>query len=92
MANGEGRQAGGERVVLLVCIECGWERTLEAGASPPAGLSCDRCGNEVFRRFEDPAVPGGARAEFRAETERDLDPTDPAGDATPGDLRELDAP
>jgi DNA-directed RNA polymerase subunit RPC12/RpoP len=101
MAANEGRGAGagggegGEReteVVLLVCLTCGREYAFEGGETPPAGLACEKCGNMVFRTFEDSAELDEARAEFRDETERDLATDDPAGEATRQDLHDLNNP
>jgi DNA-directed RNA polymerase subunit RPC12/RpoP len=95
MATGE---AGGERedgeegpveVLLLVCMNCGREYQFEAGEDPPEDLECEKCGGEVFRRFDDAAVPNEAQAEFREETERDMSPDDAEGDATRADLHDL---
>jgi DNA-directed RNA polymerase subunit RPC12/RpoP len=84
---GPGNESGG--VLLLVCMTCGREHQFEAGESPPGDLKCEKCGSEVFRRFEDAAVPNEAQAEFREETERDLAPDDAEGDATRVDLHDL---
>lgn len=92
MAKDEAREGRGGDVVLLVCIECGREEQFEGGEEPPSELTCEKCGNQVFRRFEDSAAPDEARAEFRESTERDLATDDPAGDATTGDLLDLDTP
>ena len=92
MAKEDDRERSGTEVVLMVCVECGREVQFEGGEEPPADLTCAKCGNQVFRRFDDVAVPGEARAEFREETERDLDTDDPAGDAEPGDLLDLNNP
>lgn len=91
MAEREQRDTGAADVVLMVCIECGTEHELEDGESA-AGLTCAKCGGEVFRRFEGTASPGEAAADFRDATERDLDTDAPAGDATPGDLHDLNNP
>lgn len=92
MAGDEGRGADATDVVLMVCIECGTEYQYEGGETPPADLVCEKCGSEVFRRFEDTAEPGEAEQDFRDVTERDLDTDDPEGDATPGDLHDLNNP
>lgn len=87
-----GAKGGGEdpgEVVLLVCMSCGREYQFEAGEDPPGDLKCEKCGSEVFRRFDDAATPNEAQAEFREETERDLATDDPEGDATRGDLHDL---
>jgi hypothetical protein len=87
-----GEEQGTTDVVLMVCIECGTEHTFEAGGGPPDDLVCEKCGGEVFRRFEDTASPGEARQDFEETTARDLDTDDPEGDATPGDLHDLNNP
>lgn len=92
MAAREERETGAADVVLMVCIECGTEYQFEGGETPPDDLVCEKCGGEVFRRFEDAAVPGEAAEDFRDVTERDLDTDDPEGDATPGDLHDLNNP
>lgn len=92
MADDEGQGAGATDVVLMVCIECGTEYEFDADDGPPTDLVCEKCGNEVFRRFEDTASPDEVEAEFRSTTERDLDPDDPGGDATAGDLHDLNSP
>lgn len=89
MAKGEERRASGGDVVLLVCQKCGREYQFEEGESAPPDLTCEKCGNQVFRRFDDAAVPDEVQADFRDSTERDLDTNDPAGDATRGDLHDL---
>lgn len=93
MANGEGREAdasGG--VVLLVCQMCGREYQFEAEAEAPEDLTCEKCGNTVFRRFDATETPDEAQAEFREETERDLATDDGPGDVTRGDLHDLNNP
>ena len=92
MAEGEeGRTVGGD-VVLMVCVECGREYQYEGGEEPPADLKCEKCGNQVFRRFEDSTAPDEVASDFRDSTERDLNTNDPAGDATKDDLRDLNNP
>ncbi|MDX1675385.1 MAG: hypothetical protein R3314_11370 [Longimicrobiales bacterium] len=92
MAEDEAQAGGATEVVLMTCIECGNEYMFEGGETPPDDLVCEKCGNEVFRRFEDTASPGEARSDFEDVTERDLDTDDPEGDATPGDLHDLNNP
>lgn len=76
-------------VLILVCMTCGREHTFAGGEDPPEDLKCEKCGGEVFRRFDDSAVPDEAQAEFREETERDLGTDDPEGEATRSDLHDL---
>jgi DNA-directed RNA polymerase subunit RPC12/RpoP len=76
-------------VTLLVCMTCGREYQFEAEERPAGDLTCEKCGSEVFRRFDDAEVVGEARAEFQEETGRDLATSDPEGEATRGDLHDL---
>ncbi len=87
MATDGGSRDTGD-VVLLVCVECGREVQFEGGETPPSDMECEKCGNRVFRRF-DAASPDEARAEFREETERDMDTNDPPTDTEAGDLLDL---
>lgn len=89
MANDESGGGGPTDVVLLVCMTCGREYQYDSGSELPSELECEKCGGEVFRRFDDAAVPDEVQADFREATERDLDPTDAEGDATRGDLHDL---
>lgn len=94
MARNEERRAEAPDgdVVLMVCMKCGREYQFEGSESPPSDMKCEKCGNEVFREFADAASPGEERESFREETERDLATDDPAGDATAGDLQDLNNP
>jgi DNA-directed RNA polymerase subunit RPC12/RpoP len=87
------RESGGERdaggVTVLVCLTCGREYDGAGGGAPAKGLRCEKCGGEVFRQFDDTGSPNEAQTEFRSETERDLATNDPAGEAEPGDLNDL---
>ncbi len=90
MANGEAAGQGDPGdVMLLVCITCGREYQFDGGRAPESDLECEKCGGAVFRRFDDTSSPSEAQTEFRDETERDLATTDPEGDATRGDLHDL---
>ena len=56
----------------------------------PAGdLTCEKCGNGVFRSFFAEWKPGEASQDFTESTERDLRTDDPATDVTRGDLQDL---
>lgn len=83
----EASAAGG--VVLLVCMECGREVQFEGDETPPEDLKCEKCGNEVFRRFEDTETPDDVQADFRETTDREVATDDGPGDVTPGDLHDL---
>jgi hypothetical protein len=76
-----------EGVLTLICFKCGTEYFFE-DAAPPEELSCEKCGNTVFRSFFTPEGDDAAR-DFEDSTARDLDPDDAEGDAAPGDALDL---
>ena len=82
-----GDETGG--VLTLVCFKCGSEYFFSDEAPGP-DLACGKCGNTVFRTYYTHEEVDEADEEFRAETERDLDPDDAEGDTLPGDLLDLD--
>jgi hypothetical protein len=76
-------------VLTLVCFTCGTEYYFSAG-DPPQGISCEKCGNTVFRSFYSAeGEEDEAAADFRESTERDLDADDAEGDTMPGDVLDL---
>jgi hypothetical protein len=75
-------------VLVQVCLECGKEYMF-AEHDAPAQLTCDKCGNGVFRTFYAEASPDDVADDFRAATEREVLTTDPATDVTRGDLHDL---
>lgn len=78
-------------VTVLVCVECGREYPFDR--EPPSELTCERCGNTVFRSFRGQAPRGDeADEDFRETTERDLAADAGASDVEPGDLRDLNNP
>lgn len=76
-------------VWVLVCLECGREFFFEDGP-PPEDMTCDRCGNAVFRDYQ--VAPRGSEAldSFRDETERDTTPEEGPGEVRPGDVRDVE--
>jgi predicted nucleic acid-binding Zn-ribbon protein len=78
---------GGEGVLVQVCIECGKEYSFVEGEAP-AELTCEKCGNQVFRPFYDRSEDEVAR-DFDDDTARDTRTDDPATDVTRGDLTDL---
>lgn len=103
MARNEGREeqatsgagsTGADRanVTLLVCLECGREYKFEGAEEPPEDLKCEKCGNTVFRPFDDSGSPDEVQQDFRDSTERDTSTDDPAGEVTRGDLHDLNNP
>lgn len=76
-----------EEVLTLVCFKCGTEYYY-TDTRPEEGISCEKCGNTVFREFH--SNPGDeAAADFQDSTARDLDPDDAEGDVLPGDVMDL---
>lgn len=92
MARNDQDDADATDVVLLVCMECGREVQFEGGEEPPSDLKCEKCGNDVFRRFDDSGSPDEAAADFRESTERDMHTDDTAEDTTRQDLLDLNNP
>ena len=78
----------GEGVLTLVCLKCGTEYFFAEG-EPPAGMTCEKCGNGVFRDFYSPREGDEAADDFDDTTARDLDPDDAEGDTLPGDVLDL---
>lgn len=75
-------------VLTLVCLECGKEYFF-SDSLPPEGMSCEKCGNTVFRDFFTPTEYDEAAEDFQDSTARDLDPDDAEGDTMPGDVMDL---
>ena len=78
-------------VLVQVCVECGKEYFYE-NIEPPEDQQCERCGNAVFRSFFDVTDGDEVVADYRATTERDVTPEDPATEVTRGDLYDLNNP
>lgn len=77
----------GEGVLTLVCLKCGTEYYYSEGG-PPSEVTCDKCGNTVFRSFY--SADGDEVAEdFEDSTSRDMHPDDAEGDTFPGDVLDL---
>lgn len=77
-----------DSVLTLVCLECGKEYYFQEDRPPP-GMSCERCGNKVFREFYTPDEADEAAQDFEDVTHRDLDPDDAEGETLPGDVLDL---
>lgn len=82
-----GRARPAEGVLTLVCFKCGTEYHF-GDQEPPEQLTCEKCGNAVFRSFFSP-VDDEAAQDFEDSTARDLDPDDPATETAPGDIADL---
>lgn len=81
-----GRPADG--VLVQVCLECGKEYLFDE-EQPPADLTCEKCGNSVFRSFFSVRGYDEVEADFQRSTERDLAPNDTEADVTRGDVMDL---
>ena len=75
-------------VLVQVCLECGKQYFFDR-EQPAGDLTCEKCGNGVFRSFFAEWKPGEASQDFTESTERDLRTDDPATDVTRGDLQDL---
>src|SRR6476660_3891841 len=90
----ENRQATGaagaqtDGVLIMVCMECGHDYMFDDGP-PPEDLKCEKCGNTAFRSYFEPLVEDDVDADFHETTDRDLATNDPEGDATRGDILDL---
>ncbi len=80
-------QEPAQGVLTLVCFKCGKEYFF-ADENPPEEMTCEKCGNGVFRSFFAP-VNDEVADDFRDSTERDLTPDSPATDVRPGDVIDL---
>lgn len=77
-----------EGVLTLVCFKCGKEYFFAEG-SPPEEMTCEKCGNSVFRSFFSADPSDDAVRDFVDSTARDLDPDDAETDTLPGDVIDL---
>lgn len=82
------KDPGAHGVLVQVCLECGKEYMFEA-QQPPEDLTCDKCGNSVFRSFFANTRSDDVVDDFNESTERDVSTTDSATEVTRGDLHDL---
>jgi predicted nucleic acid-binding Zn-ribbon protein len=82
------KQPRSDGVLVQICIECGKEYTFD-DRSTPEDLTCEKCGNTVFRAFHASRRSDEAADDFRDSTDRDVLTTDSASDVTRGDLHDL---
>lgn len=81
-----GRPADG--VLVQVCLECGKEYLFDR-RPPPEDMTCEKCGNVVFRSFFSVTGYDDVEADFQASTGRDLAPNDDESDVTKADILDL---
>lgn len=82
------KDSGAHGVLVQVCLECGKEYMFET-QQPPEDLTCDKCGNSVFRSFFANTRSDDVVDDFNESTERDVSTTDSATEVTRGDLHDL---
>jgi hypothetical protein len=80
---------GPKGVVTLICLTCGKERFYTQDV--PATVSCDQCGNTVFRTFATPTEPDDAAIDAAEAQARSISYGDSSPDTTRDDVRDLDA-
>ena len=85
----EGSRPGESGILVQICVECGREYTFD-DEPPPDDMKCDKCGGEVFRSYYEADEPSEASVDFEETTHRDMNPDDPEGDTTGGDLVDLE--
>jgi hypothetical protein len=85
--NAANRGAENDGVLTVVCLTCGTEYYYSE-AGPPAGISCAKCGNTVFRSFFT-AVGDEVADDFKDSTDRALHTDDAEGETMPGDVLDL---
>ena len=87
----EQASGGDDLIPVQVCLECGKEYTFE-DEEPPADLTCEKCGNSVFRPFYADVTPDEAHVDFEDSTERDTSTDAGATEVTRTDLLDLNNP
>ena len=76
-------------ILVQICVECGREYTFD-DEPPPENMKCEKCGGGVFRSYYETESPSEAQRDFDETTGRDMNPDDPEGDTTRGDLVDLE--
>ena len=76
-------------ILTLVCFKCGTEYYFSDG-SQPQEMTCEKCGNTVFREFDTPAADDEAAASAAEEQARSMAYGDASPDTAPGEVMDLD--
>lgn len=82
------RRPMADGVLTQICLRCGKEYLFD-DSQPPPDLTCEKCGNQVFRSFFTVRGYDEVEADFQAATERDLAPDDTEADLTRTDVMDL---
>ena len=77
-------------LLTLVCLTCGNRKYYDD--TPPNRVTCEQCGNTVFRNFFSPTEADEATVEQLEETRRQIALDDVSPDTAPDDVRELNNP
>ena len=79
---------GPRGIVSLVCITCGNEKHYDQQV--PASVTCDKCGNTVWRQFATPTAADEATIDQLEMQSRSIELGDASPETSPEELRELD--
>ena len=78
---------GTRGVTTLVCLSCGKEKFYTQDV--PATVTCEQCGNTVFRTFSTPTEPDDAAIDAAEAQARSIAYGDSSPDTTRDDVRDL---
>lgn len=79
---------GPRGLVTMVCVACGNEKHFDQQV--PDALTCDKCGQTVWRQFATPTVPDEATIDQLEMQARPMEYGDPSPGTTREELGELD--
>ena len=79
---------GPRGIVTMVCITCGNEKNFDDRV--PGALTCDKCGNTVWRQFATPTAPDEATIAQLEDQTRSITYGDPSPDTSVEEIRDLD--
>src|SRR5919202_4093454 len=83
-------RGGPEGLLTLVCLTCG--NHIDFEDTPPAGLTCERCGGTVFRNFFTPTERDEATISQLEETARSIAFDEESPDISADELHDLNNP
>ena len=81
---------GPQGLLTLVCLTCGNEKSYDT--TPPAGVTCEKCGGTVFRNFFTPTERDEATISQLEETARSIAFDDESPGTSPDEVRDLNNP
>jgi hypothetical protein len=80
--------SGPRGIVTMICLTCGNEKFFTDRV--PDALTCDRCGNTVWRQFATPTEPDEATLDQLESQARSIQYGDPSPETTLDELRDLE--